>query len=311
MLQSRHPVIMHSDVVSPRLARRPLLAMFRLAGALGVWPGLYAVAALSWMLHLTRAVPNPPLRVSALLFVFLATTGAYLLDRIKLRHAWIDPADQLGQPQRYEILLRHERLYRALAFGMLLLAAIVGSTISRWAVVAVALTVIGIVAYAPTPRGRVARPKDLFLLKNLYTALGLAGFVALTEVSFSQAVLKPAGLLVVGLLTCRILIDAALCDTDDIEPDKISGTRTLPLRFGAGTLRRVGFWCELVLAGVVLLAPFLRPEARIGWGTSRLLGALALLLIRPSQMRDFIDLRFPAEVIFAIMLTFALDAMQL
>jgi 4-hydroxybenzoate polyprenyltransferase len=301
---------MRSDV-GPGVVPQRSIAAFFLAGALGVWPGFYAAAALSWMLHLTRAVPHGPLRVEALVFVFLTTTGAYLLDRIKLRHDWIDPADQLGQPQRYAILLRHERAYRVLAFAVLLFAAVVGSFINRLAPIAVMLTVIGIVFYAPAPRGRIARPKDVFLLKNLYTALGLAGFVAMTEASFSQAILKPAGLLVVGLLTCRILIDAALCDIDDIGPDQLSQTRTLALRLGVQRLRTLALVCEVILAAAILLAPFLRPAARIGWGASRLFGAIGLYLLRPTNMRDAIDLRFPAEVILAMITTFTLDSIWL
>lgn len=283
--------------------------MLRPLGHVGLFAGLYVAAASVSLGQLSGLViVPPPLELLALL---LLATAAYTLDRVKLRDAWIDPADVSSQPERYGFLRPRSRAVRVLAFLMLLTGGALGLMFTHWAPLAALLIPLGVAAYAARPRGRRPRPKDVIGIKNLYVAAGIVGFAALSVAAVGARVDSMSGWIEVAsanavalaaagaLLGVRVVLDAALCDIDDAPADKQFGTATLASTFGVRRAWLSTGWARLALIGAIPLAYPCPWRSRLVWLVVTALGTLALRLARPSQLRDWVDLRLPAEAALA------------
>lgn len=106
--------------------------------------------------------------------------AAYLLDRVKLRDAWLDAADRQAHPARYAFLGRRTTAVRALIAVAVAGATAAGAAVSRWMIPVPIAACAGVTVYAPRPRGRTPRLKDRLVLKNTYVAGGIAGFAVAT-----------------------------------------------------------------------------------------------------------------------------------
>ncbi len=275
-----------------------------MCGHLGLWPGLYAMAAVCCYLELVglRRAGEP--WASGIIAVGLTTTAIYLLDRVKFRREWIDPADCFALPGRYEFLCRHQRICRFIAIAMLAAGAIFGARVSIFAPIAVCGGALSALLYAGAPRGCFPRIKDLPWLKNLYTAGGLVCFVAAAAFAINQRFAAPgwhlqAALAGVALLFARVFLDAALCDVNDEEADRLFGTSTSATRLGGDRARRWATVANMLIPLTLLMVNPIPFAARAGWAAAWLGSGALLPVISKEKLADFVDVRFAVEAILA------------
>lgn len=281
--------------------------MISILGHLGVWAGLYALAAFVCFAQLARMTSGGLLpRWESMLCVFLTATGVYSIDRVKLFSAWLDPADIEAQPERYSFLMRRALVVRLGAFMLLVVAGVVGSLVHYSMPVLVGIAAVSTVVYAPGPRRSVARIKDRVWLKNAYVAAGMAFFALLmTLLSLRPGSMEELWVITVeqkvvlglafGVVFLRIFFDAALCDIDDEPTDRRFGTGTFVTSLGP---MRVWNWAgigRLAVAGSLLVALPLAWWPRVGWAIAMLLGMIALRWRHPVRIRDTVDIRFLPE----------------
>jgi 4-hydroxybenzoate polyprenyltransferase len=269
-----------------------------------MWAGLYAVAAFCCVLQLSGLASGAPVERATLagLAVMLTTAGAYGLDRVKLRDAWIDPADVLAQPRRYGFLTRHSRSVRALALTMLAAGAAAGLAVSIWAPLASLAAAAGVLAYALKPRAATPRLKDRLLVKNAYVAVGMTGFAALASIAAARTPqrLNTAALAAAcGVVLARVWLDAALCDIDDEATDRANRTGTLPTSIGSARTWTLTGVLRVAVITATLACVWCPLKARIAWSAAGTAGLLLLRFRRPSTLRDVVDLRFAAEATVA------------
>lgn len=256
-------------------------------------------------------------------FAWSTAVFAYLLDRVKLRDAWLDPADPVAHPRRYGFLLRHRNAVRGLMATMALVSAATGLAVHPLAPLATLATAMGVLAYAGWPRRRGAaravdqsrwqhgRAKDVFVLKNLFVGAGIAGFAmvlvgldAVRERSVTETL--PAAvewaqgrwlllILVASHLLLRVFADAVLCDIDDEAADREHDTQTLPTRIGGNAAWLIAMYVRLGLAASLLMWPVGDWRARVAWAVVTAVSTIGLRVWRPRHLRDVVDVRFAVE----------------
>lgn len=269
------------------------------AGHLAVWLGLYFAASyVAAVLVLDRRVLSAGVVAS-----FCAGVGLYLLDRVKVRDAWLDPADRVAQPGRFAFLLARRRRVRAVAWSLLAVGAVAAMTIDPRNLVLPVLGVIGIISYSRMrPSG--VRPKDVLGLKNLSAGVAIGGLaMVLAWQTPGTAAPLAAWVWLAGGLTLLVTADAALCDLDDAEADAAHGTSTVTTWLGRRWTWAIALAAHaLAGAGLVatgLLIDRVREPALLA-GVN-LAATVVLCSTRPGSVRDLIDLKLPAVVAIAWM----------
>lgn len=288
------------------------MQLLRVPGHLGLWPGVYVTGAYVcfWQLagagETPAAWPDPHM----LLAVLLASIGVYAFDRVKLTNARIDPADVLAQPERYAFLTRYAGGVRAMAVVLIVNAVVIAHYASVLMPIVIATALLGVIVYAPGPRGTTPRLKDVLGVKNLYVALGVVALAAVATLligPLSRAHgdafwrLLPARLDAVAvagvLLLARVTIDAMICDIDDAASDAAHGTQTVPNVVGAGRAFQLGIAARIVLAGVIPLVARAPMWICVAWAVSGAVSALALVAVRHRALRDVVDAEFAIEAL--------------
>lgn len=279
-------------------------------GHLAGWVGLYFAAAYaSAALLLGRTVQLDPLAAA-----FCAGVGLYILDRLKLRDALLDPADLATHEQRHRFLRARARPLRILAWGMLAIGTVLVVAIHPANALLPPVGVLGVLAYS-RPHKQRRRPKDYFLLKNLMPggAIGGLGVILAVQSPVRGSSLhdSPTGTwalpfigAVLVALVLLIAADAMLCDLDDIAADRASRTSTVPVRGGIKATWRLGLLVHAI-AGVLAVTVGWRhglAVAAAAWACTNLGLTVLLSMARPGQVRDLIDLRLPAATLLAIVL---------
>ncbi len=299
-----------------------LLTALQQAGHVGLWAGMYVSGAYICFWQLAGAGPAgswPAL--SAVVGVLLCATAVYAFDRVKLHDRLIDPADQTANPERYRFLGKYSLVVRSLAVVLIVLAMTFAYLASRWMPVLVALAVMGVVLYAPGPKGKYPRPKDLLIVKNLLVAIAVVmlamiatalvgplshvhgeAFWKLAEVRI-HAVL-PA----VFVLMIRVIADAALCDIDDTKSDLQHGTQTLSTRFGSARSFLIALIMRLVFGIMILTLIEAQLQVRLVFASVNMGSILMLVIRRKSAMKDYVDISLPVEAIISTLLLKALNA---
>src|SRR4051794_14870771 len=88
------------------------------ASHLALWASLYvtgAVVCFGQVAGIGFAVALDQRHAVALAYAFSTAAAVYLLDRVKVRDRWLDPADREAHPNRHEFLARNAPKVRALA----------------------------------------------------------------------------------------------------------------------------------------------------------------------------------------------------
>ena len=267
---------------------------------LAVWPALYVVASLVCTAQLADEHAHWSRLAAAMCLTFLTAIATYLLDRVKLKDSWLDPADAAAHPRRFAFLVQRARALRVSAACCLIGAIVAAMVLSPWAAALPVGAAVGVLFYAARPRRAHPRPKDLLLLKNSYVAAGVTGFVLLTLLAlrgrehlhgFATSALAFAAV----HLFLRVLADAALCDLDDEASDRRYGTATLPTTFGRVSAWNLAMVLRLGLALGLALIPWAPLRPRLAWAVVTAASTVALRLISPAALRDIVDIRFAIE----------------
>ncbi|MCA9289052.1 MAG: hypothetical protein KDA05_10735 [Phycisphaerales bacterium] len=265
------------------------------ASHLAVPLGLYTAAGVVAVAQAAGQQPRA-LWLVGLGFAFCTGTGAYLLDRVKLRDAWADPPDRRAHPARAAFIGRHRHAVRWLIVILTITGGALGALLSWVLVAGLVAMLVGVFVYAGRPRGRRARPKDVLLAKNAFVAVGITGLASATAWSIAGGLGAWRGAaLAIGHVFVRVLADSVLCDLDDAAADGAFGTETIATRFGAAGAWAVSDGLRLVMGVVMLLVPWGAWWPRMAWGVATIVSTLGLRTIRPKRVRDWVDLRLPLE----------------
>lgn len=283
------PTELPGEAEGPRSPRRSRVLQL---GDLALWSGLYVAACCAFLFELApSAVAHSRLdEMPWLLFAFTTAVATYLLDRIKLSDARLDPADPASAPGRHAFLRARAGRVRGLIVLLALGAATLGLRLTPLAPALVAVSLLGVFLYAGRPRAfRTAaprdRPKDLFGLKNVLVAASITGFA--TALAFLAGRAPERSPLLLLALFLVVFSDAVLCDIEDTDADRRFETRTVPGRLGAAWAWGVSGLTRLLACAALLTA---RPD-RGGWVwcAGLLVLFLALGLLRPRNLRDWVD----------------------
>jgi 4-hydroxybenzoate polyprenyltransferase len=265
-------------------------------GHLAVWVGLYVAGATVGFARLA-GLPMAPAAIGA---AFCTATSVYLVDRVKLRDAWLDRADLEAHPARYAFLTRRTGLVRALAAVLGVAGAGLAATLGAWAPLLVVAAYGGVFVYAGRRAGTGRRVKDLLLVKNFAVAGSIAGFAGAMAMlgalarGWAWTESAPHDLLL-GLvfLGGQVLADAVLCDLDDAESDRRFGTATVPAKYGRGAAWALALAVHAGLTALMVAWPAGAGAyaARWRWGLLTLGTTVALRRWNPPKVRDLVDLR--------------------
>lgn len=254
--------------------------------------------------------------------------SVYLLDRVKLADAWLDPADRAAHPDRFAFLGVRSKLVRLFALVLGLIAMVIAATVHPIAISFVPLAGLGVLLYAGLPRAalhpaktgqaprRSRRVKDVLLVKNIAVAACITGFVGLLvlldstppgQATMMVTIAERDGIgLLSGVLFVFgiVLADAVMCDIDDADADREHGTATIPGRFGTKTAWLVAGGLHVLACLVVLLVANngASTHARQIWASLVLASFVLVAVWRPKKLRDLIDARLAVLAIIASIL---------
>lgn len=292
--------------------RSAIARSLELSGDLAVLPAAYVVAAAA-MLSLLAGLAIAP---DAIAFVGLVAWAIYLLDRVKWRDAWIDPADADAHPRRQARLLSHRIRWRLAAIASLAAATALGTglapsgspTLAAWPAALPAAAALGAFLYGGRPRRRHARPKDRIALKNAAVAASIAALclaAVLASAGLAEAPARAAEAIAtrpIALATLaialRVAADAVWCDLDDATSDRRHRTASVPAAWGDRAAWSIGLVLSLAGAAAAIAAC---PNA-IGFtaAIAATIGSLAMIVRRPATVRDPAELRLPIEAAIVI-----------
>jgi 4-hydroxybenzoate polyprenyltransferase len=281
----------------------------RIPGYLAVWAGVYVAGAVVCCTQVAGLgiELSTGVWVRGLACATCTAMAVYLLDRVKLRDAWLDPADAAAHPQRYAFVAMRSPWIRVGIVLLLAGGAVLGASLVWWAGVMPVIACAGVLVYAGRPRGARARVKDVLVLKNAVVACAIAGFAMLTVAAMAVAA-SGGGVFVASVrerwmavcvsvvhLAVRVGADAALCDLDDEHADRLHGTGTLPARLGREHAWNVAMVVRLVIAVAIAAAPMAPVRARLAWAGVTVLSSVALRVMAPARVRDWVDARLGVE----------------
>lgn len=272
---------------------------------LALWPALYVGAAVVCFEQTADRHTSIVLSAEMLLLVCFTGGGVYLVDRVKLRDAWLDPADAAAHPARFAFLAARSGRVRALAALLLLGAMAAAWRMHPWMAALPILGVVGVLAYAAKPRQQLARPKDVLLFKNAYVAAGITGFALVVVLAAggdswlatAQSIGWSAGLFAASHVFARVFADAVLCDLDDESADRDHGTDTLPTAIGRTRAWNAAMLLRLGIAAALVLTPLGPLRTRPCWAAVTVASSISLRLLAPSHVRDWVDARFAVEAV--------------
>ncbi len=290
-------------------AGRRIHILIEALGHLAVWVGLYMAGAVALVIHVAMPPRSVSAAATALAAAIMTGIGVYLLDRVKLRDRWLDPADLTGHQRRFGFLVSVLPRVRGLA-----LMNLIGGTLAAWLthpalVLAPALAAAGVLVYAGRPSSRGKRVKDQLIVKNAAVAVAITGFAVVLaagaatapEESLAPGVRSALGPIAVAAayLVLRVFSDAVACDIDDVESDRHFGTRTLPVVLGVRRARIVGLVIRGVAIALLLLAPVGAWDGRVAWAIATAVTTLMTLAAGVVSLRDLVDLRLAADAVIA------------
>jgi 4-hydroxybenzoate polyprenyltransferase len=288
------------------------LKVLSAAGHLAVWAGLYVAAA---VVCFGQLIGGPEfgggrLPWGVIGLAWATATAVYLLDRVKLRDAWLDPADREAHPGRFAFLAGRARGVRLAAAVLLIVSAAAASRLHPLGPLVALAAVLGVLAYAGRPRRGRARIKDVLLLKNAFVAAGIAGFAGLMVIGGGVGGAGPGLpdrvvgfvrghwallLLAASHVALRVFADAVLCDIDDEHSDRRYETATLPTLLGGERAWVIAAAIRLGLAATLLLWPAGDRWAQLLWAGTTAVSTVGLWLWHPRSVRDPVDARFALE----------------
>ena len=139
--------------------------------------------------------------------------------------------DQLNAPERSDLISSHEKLFKYTTVSSYVLAVIIG-LLYGWQVLLILLfPLLAGIIYSIKITPRIPRLKDIFAVKSLIVALSwTVGNTFLPIVGYNVNIMVI--LLVFYLFFIKSFINTVLFDLMDVEGDRETGTRTIPVVIG-------------------------------------------------------------------------------
>ena len=191
------------------------------------------------------------LSLTYFLVVFLLTYAVYGMDRLASLEE-----DRLSHPERTRFLQRNRRLFTVsivLAFsGSLLLA-----TASGWVAALIPIAPIAVMFYSGKLPQKIfgtrwPHLKERFIIKDICIASGWAFLLLVTSVYLGRPMGTGAWLFLVPLLM-KLFVMAVAYDFKDINSDRRSGVRSLPVVMGEDSSKLVLHVLNTVATALILL----------------------------------------------------------
>jgi len=233
---------------------------FRPVHALHIY-GAVGIAVFGWSLGRRAGFASGkllPLWLAGALLV-------YNLDRLKK-----DPADDVNTPERvrwHGQLRRWSWVLTGLGAAVLVVWPL--WTGNGWLLLLTGLALPLSLSYSFPLLG--ARVKDVPVLKTLFAPLVVLAAVLIPPVLLQGLAVDPALLLAAGWSWALLMFNMVLCDLRDIEGDRATGTRSLPVVLGeTGTQ---GLLWALIAGGAACAVAHRWPI--LAWATVAALGPLA------------------------------------
>jgi 4-hydroxybenzoate polyprenyltransferase len=195
------------------------------------------------------------LSLSCFLVVFLLTYAVYGMDRLVNLEE-----DRLSNPERTRLLERNRRVFATSLvlsfFGSFLLAAASG-----WVAVLIPVAPIAVMFYSGTLSQKLLgtpRPnlKQYFIIKNVCIASGWAFLLLVTSVYLGRAMETGLWLFLVPLLM-KLFVMSVVYDFKDINSDRRTGVRTLPVVMGEDSSKLVLHILNSLATVLILLLIYL------------------------------------------------------
>lgn len=259
-------------------------------GHMSLYSGCYAAGCVL----LVMMALEFPMDWSAVAAALATTWFIYLLHRIRVART-----PGVAWSQRILYYGRNRKLVRVALWGSGAASFVALLFVQPWACLLIPASICGMLFYSHGSNGK--RVRDRFILKNAMVALSMAMFCMV--LAFLGAGTVPGGdptvLFVLFVLFLVILSDAILCDFADIEVDKQTLTRTVPVQLGNG---RAWMVADSILLGSGLVLVFLwwsgSVPGIVGLGIPFLMVSTQFLLrcFKAEQLRHAVDLRLPIAV---------------
>ncbi|WP_321421977.1 UbiA family prenyltransferase [uncultured Methanobacterium sp.] len=167
-----------------------------------------------------------PLSYSLILSTFLVIYSVYGINKITDAEA-----DQLNAPERSDLISSHEKLFKYTIVSAYVLAVIIG-LLYGWKVLLIFLfPLLAGMIYSIKITPRIPRLKDIFAVKSLIVALSWTvgnTFLPIVGYDINTMVI----LLIFYLFFIKSFINTVLFDLMDVEGDRETGTRTIPVVMG-------------------------------------------------------------------------------
>ncbi len=266
--------------------------LWRLGADLSIWQALYATGLVAMFTQSLGEGLLPGL-APAMASLFGAH-AMFLLDRVKLSNALLDPADAAADPRRDALFRRHGPTLRLLAIASLGAGMTIGGVWVSWiTAVSIGAGVLGVLVYAGRPgkRASALRVKSIPVLKNLYVGAGLTAVALACVLPGTDIPWDRAGLVALASLLL-VTADAVLCDLDDTEADRSFGVGSIAAEYGGSPAGAVAI-ALTAGASVCLLstAHHTSAAARTTWAILLPATTVAILFAGFRRVKSLVDVR--------------------
>jgi 4-hydroxybenzoate polyprenyltransferase len=166
---------------------------------------------------------TPDIRIC--IAVFLHVFGIYSLDRLT-----DSKEDVINMPERGEFIKGHRKIIFATSIASCLLSALIVLSIKPWALPLMLFPIASNVVYGSRISPHLPRLKDIPVMKNLLVAftwaIGVTGLTAWGDADVCEIAF------IFYFLLAKSFINTVLYDIRDLEGDRRSGVRTIPVLLG-------------------------------------------------------------------------------
>jgi 4-hydroxybenzoate polyprenyltransferase len=210
----------------PAKAREVLLDLLRLVTSTSVFLAINAqmVAAFSSLLYGVEVKPV------ILLIAFLATFSVYNMNR-----ATDKAEDSVNRP---ETASRGTCFFLIPSITAAMLCLLLSASVGARALSVIATSFIASIAYSVKLLPSIPRLKEIMGVKSVLVAFSW-GFTGALLPASTQPVDPMKIVLTFAYISIQLLVNTVLCDVCDVEGDRASGVRTLPVVLGLSRTRNL------------------------------------------------------------------------
>jgi len=200
---------------------------------------------------LLQTQPNIPLCFS----VFLMTFSVYGLNKLTDLNE-----DGINMPERIAYISRRKRMILYCSLGAYVLCLIIAFFQNPKVIPLVLVPIVANAAYSSRLIPGLPRLKDIPVMKNVVVAVSWAVVCTLIPGMHMDPVQKGLIAIIIYFMVVRDFIATVLYDIRDIEGDRISGVRTMPVILGTERTTKILLLLNSTLLPLLL---FLRGETKL------------------------------------------------